>query len=127
MKIEDIELENNIEMIETVERKTTDPNMFYKVKKIAPTSKFAWIPSCSFDTSVFPLETAKTILSVNLQVLCTLSLYIPVNIVNVWIFISGNSCQNDPDLINRIRVFGILPLVSVIVYPFIVKKKFEHY
>ena len=122
-----MELEDNIEIIETVERKTADPNMFYKVTKVAPTSKFRWIPSCTFDTSVFPLETAKTILSVNLQVLCVLAFYIPVNCVNVYIFISGNSCAKDPDLIERIRIYGALPLFSIFVYPFIVMKKFDHY
>ena len=122
-----MELEDNIEIIETVERKTADPNMFYKVTKVAPTSKFRWIPSCTFDTSVFPLETAKTILSVNLQVLCVLAFYIPVNCVNVYIFISGHSCAKDPDLIERIRIYGALPLFSIFVYPFIVMKKFDHY
>ena len=75
------------------------------------------------------LATARTILKVNLQTLVTLSLCLPLNIVNVHIYLTDQTCFTRPhtDLPTLARLVGLSSLVSCICFPIMVRKKLANF
>ena len=49
------------------------------------------------------LQTTKIAIKFNIISLFTLSLLIPENIVNTWVFFSGVNCRNHPDFPSRVK------------------------
>lgn len=113
--------------IQKIQRKDEDPSMFYKVTTRLPEVATPG-PQC-LPLSSAHLATARTILKVNLQTLVTLSLCLPLNIVNVHIYLTDQTCFSRPhtDLPTLARLVGLSSLVSCICFPVMVRKKLANF
>ena len=79
---------------------------------------------CCFPAPVnYLLEKAKTILKINLLTLCILLMMLPHNLVNIYVYIHGATCDNDPNLTIIAPAMGLNSFLSICSYPFLVKKK----
>ena len=98
--------------------------MFFKVTLEHPRSTVsnAWLPPLPHISS-----TAKIILKVNLQTLCIVLLLTPINVARTYVYVSEDSCEDNPQLMHVIRYLGILSIISSLCYPLLVYKKLENF
>ena len=116
-----------VNLREKVQRKTEDPNMFYRVtvRSTPRTSRVAPL-ACLPAPNISLSETATTILKLNVQTLCLFLLTIPINVINFYVFVTDKSCQIEPDLPFFVRQFGLLSVITVVFYPYLIYKKLEN-
>ena len=105
-----------------IRRDEANPHMFYRNpdhKQTPPPPPCHPVPRISMNKS------ARRILSVNLQTLCLLLFVTPLNILNVYIFISEDSCEKNESLSSVGKICTSVAAISGIVYLCISWKKLK--
>ena len=113
-------------IVEKIRRTNDDPNMFFKVSTVKPMSPEPPIP-CFPIPELMNLTLAKTMLKANVQTICMLMLMIPFNALNVYIFVTNESCSTDPNFINISRFVVCFSIISSIFYPYLIQKKLDNF
>lgn len=113
-------------IIEKIQRKNDDPNMFFKVSTVKPMMPEPPIP-CFPIPELMNLTLAKTMLKANVQTICMLMLMIPFNALNVYTFVTNKSCSTDPNFISVSRFVAAFSVISSIFYPYLIKMKLDNF
>ena len=99
-----------------IRRDETNPHMFYRnteQEQTVPPPPCHPVPRISLN------KTARRILSVNLQTLCLLLFVTPLNILNVYIFITEDSCDKNQALSFIGKICTIVAVIYGIFYLYI--------
>ena len=99
-----------------IRRDETNPHMFYRNKEQEQTAP---PPPCHPVPRISLNNTARRILSVNLQTLCLLLFVTPLNILNVYIFITEDSCDKNQALSFIGKICTIVAVIYGIFYLYI--------
>ena len=68
------------------------------------------------------------VLRANVETLCMLTLMIPLNIVNIYVYITSESCSSNPDQLPTLaRFIGVFSVISTACYPFLISKKLANF
>ena len=99
-----------------IRRDETNPHMFYRNTEQEQTPP---PPPCHPVPRISLNKTARRILSVNLQTLCLLLFVTPLNILNVYIFITEDSCDKNQALSFIGKICTIVAVIYGIFYLYI--------
>ena len=105
-----------------IRRDEANPHVLYRNpdrKQTPPPAPCHPVPRISLNKS------ARRILSVNLQTLCLLLFVTPLNILNVYIFITEDSCEKNGSLSSIGKICTSVAAISGIVYLCISWKKLK--
>ena len=105
-----------------IRRSSLDP---YKFKKVE--TKMAFLKACSVPNiiSEIDLQMAKKMFSLNLLSFLSVLCLIPLNIVHVYVFITGAKCEDDLDLITFGKIGCIMTSCGSLAYYLVAKRKFK--
>ena len=110
---------------ENIQRKDDNPHMFYRVQTIPDPQP---TPPCVIPPPALNLlRTTRTIVKMNIISLISIGLMLPVNIINIYVFITGASCETDFEFFLNTRYVLFYTLVCVILYPFLIQRKLHHF
>ena len=106
---------------ELIRRDAANPHMFYRnpEHEETPSPPPCPVPRISLNKS------ARRMLSVNLQTLCLLLFVTPLNILNVYIFITEDSCEKNEALSSIGKICTSIAAISGILYLYIAWKKLK--
>ena len=107
-----------------IRRDEANPHMFYRNPDHKPTPP---PPPCHPVPRISLNKSARRILSVNLQTLCLLLFVTPLNILNVYIFITEDSCDKNESLSSIGKICTSVAAISGIVYLCISWKKLNKF
>ena len=99
-----------------IRRDETNPHMFYRNPDREQTPP---PPPCHPVPRISLNKTARRILSVNVQTLCLLLFVTPLNILNVYIFITEDSCEKNQALIFAGKICTLVAGISGAFYLYI--------
>ena len=110
---------------ENIQRKDDNPHMFYRVPTVPDPQP---TPACVIPPPALNLlRTTRTIVKMNIISLISIGLMLPVNIINIYVFITGASCETDFEFFLKTRYVFFYMLVCVILYPFLIQRKLHHF
>ena len=139
LKIEDLEndfhqLEDDPDRIDVVQeeaetqetksdvrRRDSKPDMFYKVSGQPTNTAAVWLPLSLPQSTV---ETLTTALKINLMTFCTVSMLLSNHFMNFFMYLVDNDCCTKYQANLKLGL-SILACLSIITYPFVVKKKLD--
>ena len=107
---------------ELIRRDEANPHMFYRNPKQEETPS---PPPCHPVPRISLNKSARRMLSVNLQTLCLLLFVTPLNILNVYIFITEDSCEKNEALSFIGKICTSVAAFSGILYLYIAWKKLK--
>lgn len=107
---------------ELIRRDAANPHMFYRNPEH---EERASPPSCHSVPRISLNKSARRMLSVNLQTLCLLLFVTPLNILNVYIFITEDSCEKNEALSSIGKICTSIAAISGILYLYIAWKKLK--
>ena len=108
---------------EAIERRNENPHMFFKVQK--PPNQTERVVAKS---NIFPLlNVAKKCLSVNLLSLCILLSMVPMNSLNMYVFMTNTSCPSDQNTQMILKSVALSGGLMVLIVPYLTEKKLDQF
>ena len=109
---------------ELIRRDAANPHMFYRNPEHED-EETPSPPPCHLVPRISLNKSARRMLSVNIQTLCLLLFVTPLNILNVYIFITEDSCEKNEALSSIGKICTSIAAISGILYLYIAWKKLK--